>query len=107
MQPVRDWQQDRLDTRVTRQLPIQPINGETIGIGQRLLDDATAPDHVVEDKEAVRFHLGQENLEIGVVTGFVRIDKCEIERRAQFQSITLFRVAPIEFDAAHDMSLFQ
>ena len=58
---------------------IEAINCEAIRVGERLLDDAPAPNHIVEDKETVGFHLGQENLVVGVVAGFVGVDENEIE----------------------------
>ena len=108
MQPVRDRQQDGLDARIVRQLLIQAINRQTIGIGQRLRDHAAVPDHVVENKKTVRFHLRQENFEIGVIAWLVGIDKGEVERRARFPiRQNLLRIAQLEFNPARDSFFFQ
>ena len=69
-----------------RQLPVQAIESETVGITETPLNDSTAPDHIIENKQTVRFHLRQQDLEIGVVTGFVGVDKREIKRLRWFPS---------------------
>ncbi len=89
LEPVCDREENGFDPIVIGEFVIECVDGASAGFGDWAVTETAAPEHVIEQNNAVGPHARQKEFVVSVVLGFRGVDKNEVEGESGFKFLQL------------------